>query len=436
MTPETDSRHAWFRLWVSLALATIGGCGMYIVVVVLPAVQAEFGVARGGASLPYMATLAGFGLGGILMGRLTDRFGVALPVAIGATSLALGAFAVASAGSLTTFAIAHGLLIGMFGSSATFSPLVADISFWFVRRRGIAVAICASGNYLAGTVWPPIVEHFVGTVGWRQTYVGVGVFCLVTMLPLAWLLRRRTPATLRGARPAQSAAPAQPAAAPAAPAGAAAPVIGMPADAAAAPQTALGLSPPALQTLLCIAGLACCVAMSMPQVHIVAYCGDLGYGPARGAQMLSLMFGFGIVSRLVSGVICDRIGGLRTLLLGSTLQGVALLLFLPFDSLASLYVISALFGLFQGGIVPSYAIIVREYFAPQDAAVRVGTVLTATLLGMALGGWLSGAIFDLTGSYDAAFVNGIAWNLLNVSIALWLLGRARRRPALRPAVLA
>lgn len=172
----------------------------------------------------------------------------------------------------------------------------------------------------------------------------------------------------------------------------------------------------------------------MPQVHIVAYCGDLGYGAARGAQMLSLMLAAGIVSRLISGVICDRIGGLRTLLLGSALQGIALLLFLPFDSLASLYVISALFGLFQGGIVPAYAIIVREHFPAREAGSRVGVVLTSTLLGMALGGWLSGKIFDLTGSYDAAFVNGIAWNLVNVGIVLFLLSRARR--AMRPAPLA
>ncbi|HMM53162.1 MAG TPA: MFS transporter [Burkholderiaceae bacterium] len=438
MPPDPDSRHAWFRLWVSLALATIGGCGMYIVVVVLPAVQADFGLARGGASLPYMTTLIGFGIGGILMGRLTDRYGVAVPLTIGAVSLALGCFAAASAQSLTGFAIAHGLLIGMLGSSATFSPLVADISFWFVRRRGIAVAICASGNYLAGTLWPPIVEHFVGTVGWRQTYMGIGVFCLATMLPLAAMLRRRKlPASGARGLPTQSAgaAPREPAIGVAAAATVEVPAPPVVAAAAGGARTAIGLSPAALQTLLCIAGVACCVAMSMPQVHIVAYCGDLGYGAARGAQMLSLMFGFGIVSRLVSGMICDRIGGLRTLLLGSTLQGVALLLFLPFDSLVSLYVISALFGLFQGGIVPSYAIIVREYFAPRDAAMRVGTVLTATLFGMALGGWMSGAIFDLTGSYDAAFVNGIGWNLLNVSIALWLLGRVRRGPALRPVAL-
>ena len=192
-----------------------------------------------------------------------------------------------------------------------------------------------------------------------------------------------------------------------------------------------GLSLNQAQALLCVAGVACCVAMSMPQVHIVAYCGDLGYGAARGAEMLSLMLACGIVSRLVSGLICDRIGGLRTLLLGSVLQGVALLLFIPFDGLTSLYVISALFGLFQGGIVPSYAIIVREHFPPAEAGARVGTVLMATLFGMALGGWMSGKVFDLTGSYDAAFLNGVGWNLLNLTIALWLLARARRA---RPGV--
>jgi MFS family permease len=188
-----------------------------------------------------------------------------------------------------------------------------------------------------------------------------------------------------------------------------------------------------LQFLLCIAGVACCVAMSMPQVHIVAYCGDLGFGAARGAEMLSLMMGMGIVSRLVSGWIADRIGGLRTLLLGSVLQGIALLMFLFTKGIVSLYVVAALFGLFQGGIVPSYALIIREYFSPREAGARVGVVLMATLGGMALGGWMSGAIFDWTGSYRAAFLNGTAWNLLNVSVVLFLLSRVRRNPPLRMA---
>jgi MFS family permease len=394
-----DSRVAWMRLATALALSTLGGVGMWSVVVALPAVQAEFGVDRGSASLPYTLTMLGFGIGGIFMGRMTDRFGVGPPVAGATAAMAAGYVVAGMAPSLTLYALAHGVLIGMLGSSATFGPLLADISHWFERRRGLAVAIVACGNYLAGTLWPPIVQHLIETIGWRSAHIAIGVFCLAAMLPLTWVMRRRPPhhASLSSAAlPTSSALP-------------------------------LGLPPAVLQTLLVIAGLACCVAMSMPQVHIVAYCTDLGYGPAAGARMLSLMLGFGIVSRLLTGWIADHIGGLRTLLLGSALQGVALLFYIPFDGLTSLYLVSALFGLFQGGIVPSYAIIIREVFSPREAGARVGLVLMATLFGMALGGWMSGAIFDLTGSYRAAFVNGLLWNLLNLSIVLWLL----RRPGAR-----
>ena len=399
MRSEAESGYAWLRLIGSLALMTLGGAGMYVVAVALPLIQTEFGVGRSDASLPYTATMIGFGLGGILMGRLADRFGVMVPVLIGTFGFGIGFIAAGSAGNLWQFALAQGLLIGFLGSSATFAPLVADTSLWFNRRRGIAVAICASGNYLAGALWPPVVQHFFDGGGWRQTYIGVGIFCFAAMLPLALVLRRKPPA-LAAALPG--------------------------APASVAPH-ALGLQPRLLLVLLCTAGVACCVAMSMPQVHIVAYCGDLGYAAARGAEMLSLMLGFGIVSRLASGWISDRIGGLRTLLLGSTLQMIALALFLPAEGLTSLYVTSALFGLFQGGIVPSYAIIVREYFDPKVAGTTVSIVLTSTLVGMALGGWLSGALFDLTGSYRAAFFNGIGWNLLNIGIVVSLLLRSRKR---------
>ena len=397
---EPDSRYAWTRLAVTLALMTIGSGAMYVVSVVLPAVQAEFGVARADASLPYTLMMVGFGLGGIAMGKLADRFGVMPVVLLGSAGLGAGFIAAGMSGSLLGFALVHGVLLGAFGSAATFAPLVADTSLWFVRRRGIAVAICASGNYLAGAVWPPIVQHFVETAGWRHTYVGLGIFCMATMPLLALMMRARPPTTV--------------AASPSARAGG-----------VVASTRPFGLSLNQAQTLLCVAGVACCVAMAMPQVHIVAYCSDLGFGAARGAEMLSLMLACGIVSRLVSGLICDRIGGLRTLVLGSVLQGLALLLFLPFDGLVSLYVISALFGLFQGGIVPSYAIIVREHFPPAEAGARVGTVIMATLFGMALGGWMSGKVFDLTGSYHAAFINGIGWNLLNLTIALFLFTRTR-----------
>jgi MFS family permease len=371
---------------------------MWSVVVVLPAVQAEFGIDRGAASLPYTLTLLGFGFGGVVAGRIADRHGVMFPIIGGAIFLGLGYTATGYAQNLWQFAIAHGLLIGFLGTSTMFAPLLADITHWFNRRRGIALAICASGNYLSGTIWPPILQASIDAYGWRFTHLALGIFCTVTLMLLAPLLRRRPPhdAPVSAGAMVREPSPAL-----------------------------LRLSPFTLQALLIIAGLACCVAMSMPQVHIVAYCADLGFGAQRGAEMLSLMLGFGIVSRLISGFISDKIGGLYTLLLGSALQGIALCLYIPFDGLASLYVVSALFGLFQGGIVPSYALIVREYFSPKEAGTRVGVVLMATLFGMALGGWLSGVIYDLTGSYQAAFLNGIAWNLLNVSIVLFLLWRLR-----------
>ena len=414
-----ESPYAWSRLFVSLLLMTIGGSGVYTVSVVLPLIQAEFGIARGDASLPYSAAMIGFGLGGVFMGRLADRFGVMVPVLIGALGLGGGFIAAGASGSLWQFSIAQGLLMGFLGSAATFAPLAADTSKWFSRHRGIAVAICMSGNYLAGAVWSQVLSYYFVTVGWRETYFGMGLFCLAAMIPLALMLRRATPA-----QPDDT------------------PVT---ASTVASPGTIdktqpLGLSPNTLMALLCVAGVSCCLAMSMPQVHIVAYCGDLGFGPARGAEMLSLMLTMGIVSRLVSGWISDHIGGLKTLLLGSILQGVALLMFLFTDGLASLYVVAAMFGLFQGGIVPSYALIIREYFSPAAVGARVGTVLMCTLLGMALGGWMSGAIFDMTGSYRAAFLNGTAWNMLNVCIVVFLLWRARgggwRTPAHRTPLAA
>ncbi|MCY7307816.1 MAG: MFS transporter [Rhodoferax sp.] len=387
---------------------TIGGVGMYGAAVVLPAVQADFGVVRADASFPYTATLIGFGIGGVLMGRLADRFGVTWVVLAGACGLGAGFLVAGASASLWQFSLAHGVLIGLLGTSATMAPLVADTSQWFTRNRGIAVAICMSGNYLAGVVWAPVMQYFIDNVGWRQTYWGLGLFCFLSMVLLSLLMRRPLPA-------------------------ATAPLVSAPVASRAArfigavdQRRPLGFSPAVLQALLCVAGVSCCVAMSMPQVHIVAYCTDLGFGAARGAEMLAVMMGTGIASRLLSGWISNYLGGLHTLLLGSVLQGVALLLFLPFDGLVPLYVVSGLFGLFQGGIVPSYALIVREYFGATQAGTRVGTVLMATLIGMALGGWLSGAIFDWTGSYHAAFLNGIAWNLLNVGIVLLLIYRSRK----------
>jgi MFS family permease len=390
---EIDSPYAWFRLAVSVLLSTIGSVGMWSVVVALPAVQADFHADRGAASLPFTLTMIGFGVGGVIMGRVADRHGIVLTVLIGAASLGAGFILAALSPSLVSFAAAY-LLIGAFGSAATFVPLLANTSFWFEKRRGIAIAISASGNYLAGAVWPTLIEIAIRAHGWRTAHLAIGVFCLVVMPPLALLLRSRPPVRAIGA-----------------------PLL-------AASSHRIALPPRVLQTLLAAAGLACCVAMSMPQVHIVAYCGDLGYGSAPGARMLSLMLAFGVVSRIGSGFLADRVGGLATLLVGSFAQMAALTLYLLMDGLASLYVISVLFGLFQGGLVPSYAIIVRESFPANQAGGRVGMVMMMTILGMALGGWMSGVIFDITGSYRAAFGNGVAWNALNFLIGLFLLSRS------------
>lgn len=398
-TSRPDSRYAALRLIVALAVMTVGAAGMSVVPVVLPAIQADFGVSRAAVTLPYAFVMIGLGLGSMPIGWLVDRLGLALPLAFAGATMGAGFLIAGNASSLATFSIAHGLLIGI-GTSATFAPMLADTAQWWVRRRGIAVAICASGNFLGGALWPPIIQWSVESWGWRATYAGIGIATGVGICGLALLLRPRPPAA--------STASARRG-------------FGTPSD------HPFGLSGSLAVVLLCVAAVACCVAMAMPQVHIVALCADLGFGPARGAEMLSVMLGCGIVSRLAGGLIADRIGALRVLLLGSVLQAVALLLFLPVRGLVSLYVISALFGLFQGAIVPQYAVVIREYFRPEKTGAQVGAVIMCAMFGMALGGWMSGKIFDLTGTYSAAILNGIAWNLLNVGIVGTLLLRTRAR---------
>jgi MFS family permease len=395
-----DSSYAWTRLVVCVLLSTIGGVGLWAAVVIIPAVQAEFGVDRADAALPYTVAMFGFGAGNVLIGYAIDRWGYWRPALVASLMLAAGFGLSAIATSIVQIAVLHGLLIGI-GSSAIFGPLIADISHWFERRRGIAVSIAAAGNYIAGAIWPLIMPHIMQAYDWRVTYAVIGGVCLVTMLPLVLMLRRRAPSHgAAGGR--RSVKP-------------------------------ISLTPSQLQILLVIAGLACCAAMAMPQVHVVAYCVDLGYGVTRGAEMLSVMLAAGVVSRLASGFLADHIGGVRALLLGSVAQCLSLFLYLPFDGLGALYVVSALFGLSQGGIVPGYAIVIREYMAPQEAGRRVGIVMMSTTLGMALGGWMSGWIYDLTGSYSAAFMNGIAWNLLNMFVIMLILWRSSGQVAARAA---
>ncbi|WP_375409064.1 MFS transporter [uncultured Methylobacterium sp.] len=391
-----DSAAAWRRLLIALAIGTVGSVGLWSVVVVLPKVQAELGGTRGAASLAYTLAMIGFGLGGVVIGRLTDRLGIIPAMGMGILFLLFGFLGAGVSTALWQFSAAH-LFIGL-GASATFAPLMAEASHWFVRRRGIAVGIAASGYYLSGALWPPLIERSTALYGWQATHIALGILSGAAMTGLVLILRSSIGSSQKRSL-----------------------------GAVGRPSVETELSPNALTAVLSIASFACCTAMAVPQVHIVAYCGDLGYGVARGAEMLSLMLAFGIVSRIGSGFLADRIGGFATLLIGSVAQAFALTLYLFFDGLAPLYAVSAVFGLFQGGIVPSYAIIVRETMPAAEAATRVGTVIMVSLLGMSFGGWISGVIFDMTGSYKVAFLNGLAWNALNVAIVLLMLLRSRRR---------
>ena len=404
-TEILDSRYSWGRLAATLAVGVLGSVGIWSIITIMPAVQAEFGIDRAGASLPYTLTMLGFALGNLLIGRAVDRFGITSAL-IGASLLIGVAYALAALSPSLGVLSALQFFVGL-GAAASFGPLIADISHWFGKRRGIAIAVAASGNYLAGAIWPVLLSGVLEQQGWRAVYFYLAVIVVVGVFPLALMLRRRVPASATARANAVSQANADRA----------------------------KMSPRLLQGLLVLAGLGCCVAMSMPQVHLVSMCVDLGFGPAVGTQMLSVMLMGGVASRLVSGFIADRLGGVRTLLIGSTLQCLALFLYLPFDGMVSLYVVSLIFGLSQGGIVPSYALIVREYLPAKEAGARVGFVIMATIIGMALGGWMSGWIYDVTGSYQMAFLNGIAWNLMNMAIMLGLLLRSRQggRPVAIPA---
>ena len=398
-----DSPYSWFRLAITLIIAVFANTGMWAVITIMPSLEADFDTARSVTSLPFTLNMIGFALGNLIIGRIIDRVGVTISVIAAAMASGAAYFLSSQVNDFYLLTALH-LLLG-FGTAAGFGPLISDISHWFLRHRGIAVALIASGNYLAGGLWPLFLSDILLEQGWREAYQMLAVLTLIVIIPLALLLRREVPDEAHQ----------------------------LASDLAVENSAKIKLSARQFQLLLGIAGVSCCVAMSMPQVHIVSYCVGLGYGPAVGVQMLSVMLFGGVVSRIVSGLIADRLGGIKTVLLGSFLQCVALVMYLPFDGMASLYVVSLIFGLSQGGIVPGYAVIIREYLPPREAGERVGFVIMMTILGMALGGWMSGWIYDLTGSYQMAFINGIVWNGLNLSIMTWILLRslpAGQRPAM------
>ena len=398
---EHDSLYSWTRLFIALLLATVGNIGMWVVVIVLPDIQQEFKIDRGTASIPFALTMVGFAIGNWVMGHVVDRYGITKTIILAATVNTAGYIAAMYVNNVYSLSILQ-FFIGL-GTAAAFGPLIADTSHWFLKRRGIAVALIASGNYFSGAIWPPLFNSTLQSDGWRDVYWILALSTVFIMIPLSFLLKKKISEETARISDAASSDKRQ----------------------------NVSISPKALTILLSIAGIGCCVAMSMPQVHIVAFCIDLGFGPAVGAEMLSLMLIGGIISRLINGLISDKLGGVYTLLIGSTLQCIALFLYLPFDGLVSLYIVSLIFGLSQGGIVPSYAIIIREYLPGADAGTRVGFVMMCTIMGMAIGGWMSGWIYDLTGSYAAAFWNGIVWNFMNIAIVLFLITRNRKSKIMR-----
>ena len=374
---------------MALVIGLVANAGMWAVVVIMPAVEAEFALTRAETSLPYMLSMLGYGLGNFIIGRWVDRVGIATALIGASFGIAVSFFAATQASDIGALAAVH-FILGLF-AAVGFAPLMSDISHWFLKWRGTAMALVASANYLSGAVWPTVLAGVLAQSGWRAVYLTLAVITVVVVPFLAMLLRRQVPDAAVGATVETISNSAN-----------------------------ISMSPARLQICLGFAGVACCVAMSMPQVHIVSYCVGLGYGPVAGAEMLALMLFGGVLSRIFFGLLSDRLGGVRTLLLGSALQCLGLAFYLPYDGLVSLYTVSLIFGLSQGGIVPSYALIVREYMPAKEAGARVGFVLMMTIWGMALGGWMSGWIYDVSGSYQMAFLNGIMWNLINIGLVVAL----------------
>ncbi len=387
---QYDSTRSWFRVFLLFILAVIGTVGMWSVVVFIPEIENEFKVDRGTSSLLYAATMIGFGFGTVIIGKIFDKHGIKKPIVIASISLIISYY-------LYSISIYFWNLLFLqafmgFAAAAFFGPAMADITNFFNNRRGLALSIVASANYVAGASWPLVISFALNFVDWRTTHFWISIFCLVSMLPILGFLKNYKNIQNEEANIMSS-----------------------------KDEPSIKLSNNQLQIILMFAGVCCCVAMSMPQVHMVALCVDNGFGLQVGTEILAVMLYSGMISRIVFGFLSDKIGPLPTILLGSFLQMVSLVFFLPFNSQLSLYMVSLMFGLSQGGIVPAYAIIIRKYLPLQQAGVRVGLVLGATIVGMALGGWISGEIFDLTQSYYLAFVNGILWNLLNILAIIYVI---------------
>jgi MFS family permease len=396
--------YGWVVALAAMVMMTVAMGAPYVVIVALKPIAAEFDWPRAVPSLCYSLTMIGAGCGGVLMGRWADRAGMGPPALVGACSIPLGTWLASTAQDALTLYVAHGLFIGLLGNGAFVAPLLAHATRWFDRRRGMAVAVVASGQPLAGALWPPFLRWLIDDFGWRTAFTTYATIALLLLLPLALVVRADPPK----------------------------PVVGGPHDGGDWDGRTLGWPGEAVLVMLCLAIVGCCVAMAMPMVHLIAHATDLGYESARAAEMLALLLACAFLSRLAFGWLADRIGGLWALFIGTSGQAVMLASFAWVQSFLGLYVIAALFGVIYGGIVPMYALIVRELYPARQAGWRIGTVIMFGALGMALGGWLGGFIFDVTGTYRVAFLVGVTFNLGNLLLVGALLHR-QQAGRLQPA---
>jgi len=387
---EPDSRLAWIRLSLVFVICAIGFIGMWSVVMIMPAVEQEFNTNRSSSTIPYILTMLGFGIGNIIIGKYTDKFGITKPVIFAFSCLIICYFFSVSSKNLTILSFFQ-FLLG-FSSAAFFGPMMTDISNFFENKRGLAVSIVASAQHFAGAFWPFLLDFYLKDGDWRSSHILIGIICIIIIPPICYFVfKMRSKNSLKDEFKNYKNS-----------------------------KLTLSISSRHLQILLMFAGIGCCVGMSTPQVHIIPLCIEKGYGLSIGSNILSIMLFCAVISRVYFGYIADKIGPIQTLLLGSSLQAFTLFLFIPFSDLNSLYIVSILFGLSQGGIVPSYALIIRKFLPVNQAAERTGMVIFTTVIGMALGGWGSGKIFDLTNSYALGFLNSVLWNLTNIAIILFI----------------
>lgn len=400
-TAGQETPFGWLVVVASVALIAVGNGANFVSIVSLKAIAAEFDWPRAIPALAYSLVMLGAGIGGVYIGRWTDRAGMVAPLTMGVLMLGAGCVLTGYATGAVTFLLAQGVCLGLLGNAALYGPLVANVTRWFDRRRGLAVAMVATGQALAGAFWTPVFRAAADSIGWRDTYLYFGIFLTITLLPLVLVFRRRPPA-----HAASAPGPAG--------AGSSRPIIYM--------------SAKVVLVLLCVAIVGCCVSMSMPLVHLVSHVSDLGFGLDTGAMTLSVALACAFVSRLAWGWISDRIGGLPTLLITSIWQASALFAMAVVESMAGLFAVAAYFGLGYGGIVPAYALIAREFFPAGHAGQTIGVVVLFGTIGMALGSWMAGAIHDITGTYMDAFLVGYGFNLLNIAIVFFLMSRWQNRP--------